>query len=439
MEVKAPRRRATRIVATGLLACASPAWAGAPTQADICDQATNKVVPERLALAVLESEGVSPFPYRWITTHKSDYPGLTPAQHILSQENFCGPNPKDSLGIPRCGKEDAAKIGRALNLVMAVLTTPSSYLPSSPVIDPPTYFQSTGITIACVKKPDGKPVELEPTQIASPVDQKTIPLRIRGSTDGLQFDRNLDSAFAGVEKASFSFKDDDVAGKKTTKASIIVGLSVPVVDNVLGIVPYLGVSLDNSKKTGQQREVSDDTWRAGTLFDFRTHQAQLSHLFLLRPEYAANRKEKSEVVSANFTYIPVFNGWLNDARNVTSTNDESLFSIIPRFDLRLNGGHFIKQGSRLDEDSQDFIRLGGQVGATLTSDVKWLPLELTLTETYLRALDGGPKNLSQFKGIFSIYFDEKKFFGIDLGYARGRREDLAKRERNWTFGFGAKF
>ena len=38
-----------------------------------------------------------------------------------------------------------------------------------------------------------------------------------------------------------------------------------------------------------------------------------------------------------------------------------------------------------------------------------------------------------------MYFDEQKFFGVDLAYVRGRREDLVKREDSWTLGFGAKF
>jgi hypothetical protein len=319
-----------------------------------------------------------------------------------------------------------------------VLNDHASYQVPEAISGPSTLFRSASGAVACRPGADGRLRKPAPATIAAPFDQKKLPLRIRGSTDGLQFDRNRDTAFAGVDKAAISFKDDEVAAKDTTKATIIVGVAIPVIQNVLEFVPYVGLSLDSSKKEGAPREVSDDTWRAGLLADFRTHGRGISHLFLLRSELARNRKEKSEVLSANFTYMPLINGWLNDAINITSRN-RSLFSIIPRADLRFNWGDFIAQGSRAAEDSRDFVRLGGQIGVTLTSDLKWLPVELTVAETYLAALNGGLDDLSQLKAVFSLYFDEKKYFGIDLGYVRGRREDLSKRERAWTFGFGAKF
>jgi hypothetical protein len=165
----------------------------------------------------------------------------------------------------------------------------------------------------------------------------------------------------------------------------------------------------------------------------RSHGDNITHLFRLRPEYAWNRKDKSQLLTAAFTYQPLINGRLNDAINILTADNRSLFSIIPRADIRLIGEHFTKLGSRDPGASDDLVRLGGQLGVTFTSDVKWLPVEVTLTDTYLWALQGGPN------GVVSVYFDEKKYFGVELGYARGRRDDLLDRESNWTAGFAAKF
>jgi hypothetical protein len=278
-----------------------------------------------------------------------------------------------------------------------------------------------------------------PKPIPAPFDFKKVPLRLRGSTDGLQFDRYLDAAFAGVDKATFSFKWDNAAGKDTAKAVMILGYTFRPSPGSFELVPYVGFSTDTTKKKGSARDVAERSFRTGILLDIRSHGRGVTHLLLLRPEYAWNRKEKSELVSGTFTYQPVINGRLNDAINILTANDQSLFSIIPRGDIRLVGGHFTQQGSRADDDSHDFVRLGGQAGVTFTSDLKWLPVELTITDTYLWALTGDPSHISYLKGVVSIYFDEKKYFGVDLGYARGRRDDLLKRESNWSAGFAAKF
>lgn len=437
---KRARRLSPMAVMLGFSATAG--LAAAPTQADIC--VGDKVDRERLALFALTAAGVSRYPERWIAKHPADYPALTPAQAVLVGDEFCktGPDGKfihDDEGFPICAKDDPGKIGDAQNSVINVLTTTESYGTPAGIVDAESFFATPVADVACLKGSDGKPRELEAQAIPSPFKQEDIPIRLRGSTDGLQFDRNRDKAFAGVDKASITFKDDDENKKETLKGTLIAGYAIPVVRGVFEVVPYFGLSIDTSKKDGQAREVSDDVARIGTLLDFRNHGSGIAHLFLLRPEFARNRKEKSEVISANFSYLPIVPGTVNDAINITTGKNQSLLSIIPRFDLRFNIGDFIKSGSRTIEESRSFTRLGGQLGVTITSDVKWLPVELTVTETYLASLTGKRPDVSYLKAVFSLYFDENKYFGVDLGYARGRREDLVPREANWTIGFGAKF
>jgi hypothetical protein len=101
--------------------------------------------------------------------------------------------------------------------------------------------------------------------------------------------------------------------------------------------------------------------------------------------------------------------------NITNGRNQALFSMIPRFDQRFNIGDFIGQGRRTDEESRSFTRLGGQFGVAITSDLKWLPVEPTVTETYPASLTGERPDLSCLTAVFSLYLDESKYFGVDLG------------------------
>lgn len=427
---------------TSLVAALSSAGARAQTfgQAEICDPTTRTVDRERLALAALAAAGVSTYPYRWIGNEVQPA-GVqqSVAQRLLSFEDFCRDGEVSANGIPRCGPDDADRLGTAQNFIIRILEDTEKYTVPEGITGPASLFAASNSAVLCRPSASGSLAGPAPTSLPAPFDQSSVPLRLRGNTDTLQFDRNRDSAFAGAEKASITFKSDREGGKDTLKANFVAGIVLPLQENTLELVPYFAFQTDTSQKDGQEKEVNEDVIRAGALLDFRTHGAGISHLFLLRPEYAFNDKEDSEVITANFTYQPLINGWLNDAINITTSDNRSLFSVIPRIDLRATAGDFTELGTRLAADSQDFIRVGGQIGFTIASDIKWLPLELSINETYLYALEGEPDDLSYLKGVFSLYFDEKKYLGIDLGYARGRRDDLSKREHNWTIGFGAKF
>lgn len=423
-------------IAGALLGGLSSAALAVPAPSEICNE-LHIVDRERLALAALAEANVSPYPYRWVATHNASGAALSPAQQLLSIDGFCGQEPATEAGVPRCGKEDGKRLDDAKNIVTEIIVNTRKYYAVPPGIEgAAALFAASAPDVRCMPATQTI-VSVKP--IPAPFDFKTVPLRLRGSTDGLQFDRYLDTAFAGVDKASFSLKWDDEAGKDTAKAVFVLGYNFKPNPGSFEFVPYVGFSTDTSKKKAAPKDVAERSLRAGILFDIRRHGQGITHLFLLRPEYAWNRKEKSELVTGAFTYQPVINGKLNDAINIVTTQNQSLFSIIPRGDLRLVGGHFTKVGDRAADNSHDFVRLGGQLGVTLVSDLKWLPVEISIADTYLWALTGEPGHLSYLKGVFSIYFDEKKYFGVDLGYARGRRDDLLKRESNWTAGFAAKF
>ncbi|MCP4024764.1 MAG: hypothetical protein GY736_00400, partial [Sphingomonas sp.] len=267
-------------------------------QADVCDPATRQVDPNRLALYALAKAGVSNYPYRWLANApRTEGEKRTIEVRLLAADDFCGPKPAVGAdGIKQCADDDRDKLGYAMDFVTKGLDAHDFVLPAG-LGSRRVLFGDTPPAIACRISTDGSFPKPEPTVIAAPLDFDKLPLRIRGSTDGLQFRRKLDAAFNGVDKASVSFKSDRAAGKDTTKAAIVVAFAVPLKPDVLEFVPYFGFSTDTAKKDGADKDVTTDIIRAGALIDFRTHGTNWAHLFLVRPEYAADRKARSEVVS----------------------------------------------------------------------------------------------------------------------------------------------
>lgn len=397
---------------------------------------------ERLAILALSKAQVSFYPLYWAGRNGDPFGQLPPAVRVLAISRFCD-LPTGAAGPPVCDKGDADKLAQARNYFDELLSDTRFGNPTG--VEAAAYLRSTNIRITC---PSAAVIAAAAAEAPTPIKQPDISkatLRVRGSTDGLQFRRGS-SQFAGLDKATVTFGDDRKDAKKTFQVTAIIGLTVPV-STGFEAVPYFGYSIDKSTKKDDPatpanetvETVNKDTLRTGLLLNYRMVTDGGTHYFLFRPEYAANRKERSEVVSANFAYVPVLD-WLNDyALSIRGSNQLPLFSIMPRGELRGTYGHFGKAGTRLAVESVDFLRVGGQIGATLSSDIDWLPIDLTVTESYLYGLSGNPEDLSQLKFVLSASFDAKKYFGVDIGYTRGRAEDLLERSNKWTIGFGAKF
>jgi hypothetical protein len=390
---------------------------------------------EKLAIVALTDQQVSFYPLYWAQRNGEPFGQLPAAVRVLAIPNFCAePAGATAAGFPKCAEGDAAKINAAQTFFVELLEDPRFANPGH--VDAPTYLRATNIRIGC---PSAAAIaaaeEAAPTPFKKP-DLTKLTLRLRGTTDGLQFRRST-SQFAGVDKATINFTNDEKDDKTTFKTNVIAGLAVPI-GREGEIVPYIGYAIDKSKKGKDPTSVSGDTLRAGMLIDYRLVDKAGTFYFLLRPEYMANRKERSEIFTETASFVPVLS-WLNDYAWSVRSKDRPLFSIMPRGEIRAALGHFIKQGDRTADVTHDYLRVGGQFGATLSSDVDWLPLDLTVTETYLHGLRGFPRDLSQFKVVFSASLDAKKYFGVDIGYTRGKVEDLLDREHKWTIGFGAKF
>jgi hypothetical protein len=415
------------------MATAGQASAQAIKAAEVC---VNGVVSkERLALAALTAAGVSRYPERWITANPDGDTRDPAIRLLLASDDFCsavggGTDATQGIGLPKCAEADPAKIIGAVTYVKGVLDDrnygrQADWTAEGFLGDPSAVLTCPGA--------DARPVE---TAIKQPYDLSSVPLRVRGSTLGLQFRRGTDQ-FEAVDKATIAFKDDDKAGKETFKVNVIVGLAVPVAKR-LEMVPYIGFNVDSSVKDGADREYTDNTLRAGALFAYRVENSGGTHYLLARPEYAANRVDRSEVLSANLAWVPITR-WTNDYGVRIRSAGRPVLSVMPVVELRSTAGTFLKQGTRTADNSRDFVRVGGAFGLNVVSDLTWLPLQLTLTETYLYGFAGNPDDLSQLRGVLSVNLDKQKYFGLELGYARGRAEDLLPREHAWTLGFGAKF
>ena len=203
------------------------------------------------------------------------------------------------------------------------------------------------------------------------------------------------------------------------------------------IVPYVGLSKDVVKVSGD-KTVNTHLWRFGAVVDYARTANQMTHWFVARPEYLLNDKEDSKLAALNLTYVPVLNGRLNDYRYLIPGNDNFL-SWQPMLDVRMVTGHFLKQGDRSDDDSRDFLRVGGQIGVSFSSDIIALPADLTFTQLYLPALTGSRDDLHYFKTVLGLGIDKDRLIGVDIVYGRGRKDDLLDKERAWTIGVGMKF
>lgn len=286
-----------------------------------------------------------------------------------------------------------------------------------------------------------------------------IPFRVRGGPDALIFLRGSPDFKAG-DKATLSFSDDGIASKRTTKLVAVLGYPIDLGPRpatgqyaMAQLIPYVGINKNTSKVTGKDATVTTDNWRIGAILTYRGTQTfnagtpdywVMTHVLSARPEYLFNDKDDSEVASLNLSYMPVINPipgldiGLNAYRPIDRTRT-NFFSYRPIFDIRFNNGTFTRRGDRAAADARDFSRIGTQFGLALSHDDPNFPVDLVVTETYLLGLAGEPGNLSQFKSTLSIAFDPDRYFGVDLSYARGRREDLADRERLWSIGFSLRY
>jgi len=407
-----------------------------PLQAQICNSA-HLVDKARLATFLLDAAPVSRKLEDWATANRAGFEDLSPRERMIVDERICallGDKPP-----PHCSASDAKSLATARQTLIYMLTGQPRVLQNlAGISEPRQFFATSTAQIRCLKSDAGEPVELagaKPNRF-----ELKVPVRVRGNADGLHFARTDAAQFKPQEKAAISFSSDKIKKKRTEKFSVVVGYPFPLVDEAgksAEIVPYFGLARDVAKVNGNTT-VSTDLWRFGAVLDYAITANEMTHWFVARPEYLFNDKENSKLGTFNVTYVPVINGRLNDYRYLIRGNDRFI-SFQPLLDVRLVAGHFLKQGDRSDEDSRDYLRVGGQAGISFSSDIIALPADLTFTQLYLPALTGSGKELHYFKTVLGLGIDKDRLIGVDVVYGRGRKDDLLAKERAWTIGVGMKF
>jgi hypothetical protein len=437
------------LCAAALVVIPAQAIAAGPPQDDFCD--TGKpVARERLAYTLLAYAGVSPYPLAWAITNPiikddpkkpiptADLPfrDLSPAWRVIADDKFCTDSPAVTGDVlPRCAKDDSAKLEVARQALFRMFRAGSNFSFERGTTGT-DYMMKPATSLICpAETPKADP------WITGPNLAGDLKLRIRGSSDGLQFNRTDDSEqFAGLDRATISWADDRTKDTSTFKLTLIAGLAIPVPGTAdkAQIIPYVGYKIGRTKKLPDPKKTDDETLRVGAVYAFYTRNGDLTNRVAIRGEYAVNKVEGSEIFSENVSWTPKWK-YLNGYYAVRDANDDSLFSIMPRLELRTTFGRFFDRGTRSDDESHNFWRAGFQYGATVKSDLAWLPVDVTVLNTRLWAFKGYPNRLSQLKGTISANLSKDKMFGVDLSYVRGRFEDLSKREDGWSIGFGAKF
>jgi hypothetical protein len=471
--------KARRLAATAAasLALAGQAYAANPLHKDVCteDPTTHSqfLDREKLALFILKDKAIGWQFGQWAQAQASaeeaaradalaeglPAPPTMPFTSLAVRIMLC-----DTINV--CTFDGKDKLVAGQFQLIDILNDRSGSFSNPQHASVTQFFTDERIAIQCLEKAPGKPVELAGS--SPPPPELDLPIRLRGNVDSLMFLRGQPD-FKAADKTTVSFTDDGINNKRSVKLVGVLGLSIPLIGGTstadpndprphprpyasLELIPYVGINHDFSRVTGKDRTISANDWRFGAVLIGRRSASfgpgdtgwSLMNVVELRPELLFDDKTHAQIASVNFRYMPVSDKifglpiGLNAYRRILPDHDY-FFSYRPILDFRFNNGTFTRQGDRLALEAKDFSRIGTQFGFAISHDNSRIPIDLIVTETYMVALAGYPRTLSQFKSVLSLSFDSNNYFGLDLAYVKGRREDLLAREDKWSIGFTARY
>lgn len=429
------RLRISAFAATATLFVAGSAAAQAvvPSFSAVCDD-KNVVDKDKLVLFLIDAKPVSRSLEDWATANPNPAFPVGPRARMLLDSKIC------NQAKTACRSTDAANLGEGLQGLSHMLSTyGEAFLNDSQARTPFAYLTS-GARLLCQRQNAG-PADAVPT----PTFIYTFPIRVRGSTDGLNFDRT-EPSFSIVQGASVAVSKDDINHKKVEKWSIVAGVALPPLvdrtDTSLYLVPYVGSTRDFTRVTGKADVTNAKSTFGGLLLDYRlrrpTAGSAMTHYMTLAPEYRRSRSDAdaSKLWTVTATWMPIVNGLANDFVPIKSGERVASWRLI--FDIRGVHGHFTDVGNLPAPYNEDFTRVGSQFGFAIKSDNPRWPLDLVVTDTQLPNLGSG-KDLSYFASRLSLALDPKKIFTVDLTYSNGRRADVIVDEDQWKVSLGAKY
>jgi hypothetical protein len=370
-------------------------------------------------------------------------PALTPRMEILADENFCKTK-SNPAGKFTCKDADATTIRNARQGFHIWLTgdDPNQthiYIRTAiSTTRPNAFFQDPSSVMGCVAKKDETP---HPTDGSSPKPYSVLAhLRVRGTTDGLQYGKN-DDGFKAASGASFSVTRDDVADKTTDKAVGVVGYELVGWSDSskdFNLIPYFGVNRNLTSVRAKGDTVTANTRDVGAYVGFSFANTQMDNVFTLRPDYLSDLQHHDHIESVNAVYQPVVPHWLNSYVSVIPSNPD-FASIMAVADLRVDEGRYNGCGVLSNAQCASYTRIGSQFGISATSNNPSQPLTFTATDTRLIGNTDRAHDIDYLKFVLSYAINKDKNLSIDLSYSDGRREDTAMEEKLWGISIGIKY
>jgi hypothetical protein len=433
-----------------LRAVASPPTCPPPKQSAVCE--SHLVNREKLVNYILDTCTVS----RNIESRVGRMP-LTDAEKLaisngarLSDAARVFTHPACAAG-DTCTASEAETVRGANTLFEFLLGSPSIYSDAfrneSARQAPDGFLEDPNAQIACLADPVGKPIEA-PGAVTAAKANFQLPVRVRGSTDSLFFDKNS-TQFASVDKASISSSYGSANTTRSDKTTLVIGY--PITDDILApynAIPYASLNRNISRPTNKAVSVGADTDSVGvvnafqwtTLENSATEHVPITQLLTLRPDYLINHLDRSHLLTVGAVYTPIKNysrtGWyLNDFHLGILGGGAS---IEPIGDLRADFGHYTQDGDSTKTAYRDYSRVGPRAGFSLVSENPWIPLQLTVTEVYLYSLSGALSRVDYFKSVLS-YKLVGKFISLDASYGSGRREDTGLAEHIWSLALSGAY
>jgi hypothetical protein len=409
-----------------------------PRQSEICiDSGSRKIVDKRKLARYL----LSKFPFNAAAVPEGTehlYPGVDLNRRIIADPQICH-------GNKFCKRNDQESVaGIRGNMAALLLGSIPGYRPTV-VMDPEAYILGSNEDGAIVcEQEGGRPVEA-PGAVLVPPPKATSPVRVRGKASDLYIDRDQQKDFQGTSQAIASYAADNIAGKDTATLKGAFGYTIQTdlfkaSGQRFDVVPYLEtntvvVDVDADSKTKPSATRTLNTGILASLF--LVSSSELGHVLNFRPDLLFDLEDDSRLFTGKLQYIPVVRGLLNDfIRFVPDRDDFASFK--PVLDFRADAGMYTEKGSNpIALEESRVVRLGGQAGITIVSDWDPVPLSFSSSYTWFEAITG--RDIGYFSATLTWHLDPKKYFGISASYAKGEREETAKKEEQWTIGLTGRF
>jgi hypothetical protein len=377
-------------------------------------------------------------------SNSSIYSSLSPQRQLFANSHVCDVD---------CSDSDKFNISAGTYRIRDLLKGHdlTKFVPTVANVDANDYMLGSNSENAIMCVPDQPMVLTDEKKDTNSPSKILSAVRIRGSAKSLSSDRS-EPQFATADKASFDLLQDSAGGKRTSNLLAYLGYVLPhswssfgdnskIIDSA--IIPYVGINRDvvTVSKGSSAKPSANDTADFGALAQITIFSGSgvsiMEHQFSFRPDYLFDFQDHSKLLSFNFSYSPIVQGLSNTTAPIPINGKSGYFAYAPLFTLKTNAGYYTNRGDLTASPyNKDFLRMGGEVGLGLISQISWLPMDATVTYTRMYPVNGGIR-VGELNCVLSYNFN--KFTGLSLKYEHGNREDTAKFEKLWELVLSGKW